>query len=93
MSEPWRVRLAASAEADLLDIAAWTAEHFGSRQAALYIETVTQAIEALHEGPDTLGAKARDDIAPGICILHVARQGRKGCHFVMFRPRGGSSRC
>lgn len=35
MSEPWRVRLAASAEADLLDIAAWTAEHFGFRQSAV----------------------------------------------------------
>lgn len=57
MSEPWRVRLAASAEADLLDIAAWTAEHFGSRQAALYIETVTQAIEALHEGPTSWGSR------------------------------------
>lgn len=89
MSEPWRVRLAASAEADLLDIATWTAEHFGSRQAAFYIETVTEAIEALHEGPDILGAKARDDIAPGIRTLHVARQGRKGRHFVMFRVAPG----
>lgn len=43
MSEPWRVRLAACAEADLLDI------------------------------------------APGIRTLHVARQGRKGRHLVMFR--------
>ncbi|MDI6750590.1 MAG: type II toxin-antitoxin system RelE/ParE family toxin [Rhodocyclaceae bacterium] len=85
MSEPWRVRLAASAEADLLGIAAWTAEHFGARQAAYYVDTVTEAIEALHEGPDILGTKARDDIAPGIRTLHVARQGRKGRHFVVFR--------
>ncbi|TDQ37906.1 type II toxin-antitoxin system RelE/ParE family toxin [Tepidicella xavieri] len=89
MSEPWRVRLAASAEADLLDIAAWTAERFGSRQAGYYVDTVTQAIEALREGPDILGAKARDDIAPGIRTLHVARQGRKGRHFVMFRVAPG----
>ncbi|MEW6692080.1 MAG: hypothetical protein AB1340_04535 [Pseudomonadota bacterium] len=46
---------------------------------------MTQAIEALHEGPDILGTKARDDIAPGIRTLHVARQGRKGRHFLMFR--------
>ncbi|MFN3752360.1 MAG: type II toxin-antitoxin system RelE/ParE family toxin [Thiobacillus sp.] len=89
MSDAWRVRLAAQAEKDLLDIAAWTAERFGSRQAAHYAETVTQAIEALHDGPDILGAKARDDIAPGIRTLHVARQGRKGRHFVMFRVAQG----
>lgn len=89
MSKPWRVRLAASDEADLLDIAAWTVEHFGSQQAAYYAETVTQAIEALHDGPEILGAKARDDIAPGIRTLHVARRGRKGRHFVMFRVAQG----
>lgn len=89
MSQPWRVRLAARAEADLLDIAVWTAEHFGSRQAAYYVETLTQAIEALHEGPDIPGVKARDDIAPGIRTLHVARRGRKGRHFVMLRVAEG----
>ncbi len=89
MSAPWRVRLTASAEADLLDIAAWTAEHFGPRQAAFYMETLTQAVEALHEGPDILGARARDEIAPGIRTLHVARQGRRGRHFVLFRVAPG----
>ena len=42
-------------------------------------------IEALTDGPEVLGAKAREDIAPGICTLHVARQGRKGRYFVIFR--------
>ncbi len=31
------------------------------------------------------GAKPRDDIAKGLLTLHVARRGRKGRHFVMFR--------
>ncbi|MEW5892314.1 MAG: type II toxin-antitoxin system RelE/ParE family toxin [Pseudomonadota bacterium] len=50
---------------------------------------MTQAIEALHDGPDILGAKAKDDIAPGIRTLHVSRQGRKGRHFVIFRVAQG----
>lgn len=89
MSLVWHVRLADRAELDLLDIATWTAENFGSRQAEYYVETVTLAIEALHDGPETLGAKARDDIGPGIRALHVARQGRKGRHFVVFKEAEG----
>jgi toxin ParE1/3/4 len=42
-------------------------------------------LEALAGGPNVIGAKARDDIGKGILTLHVARQGRKGRHFVVFR--------
>lgn len=89
MSKPWCVRLTASAEADLLDITVWTVEHFGFSQAACYIDTLTDAIAALHGGPDIPGARARDEIAPGIRTLHVARQGRKGRHFILFRVAHG----
>jgi toxin ParE1/3/4 len=34
------------------------------------------------------GAKPRDDIAPGLRSLHVARSGRKGRHIIIFRARG-----
>lgn len=43
------------------------------------------AIEALHDGPAILGSREREDIRPGIRTLHVARQGRKGRHFVIFK--------
>jgi toxin ParE1/3/4 len=90
MSLVWHVRLAEQAELDLLDIAIWTAENFGPRQAESYVETVTLALEALHDGPKILGAKARDDdIGPGICTLHVAREGRKGRHLVVFKEAEG----
>ena len=81
MSKSWQLRLADQAELDLQDIAVWTAQNFGPRQADDYIETVTQAIEALYDGPAILGARERDDIGPGIRTLHVARFGRKGRHF------------
>lgn len=86
MSLAWRVRLAARAERDLIDIAQWTREHFGARQAGIYLETVFLALEALTQGPQTIGAKARDEIGPGIRTLHIARGGRKGRHFIAFRP-------
>ena len=84
MSVVWNVRLAAQAELDFFEIITWTIENFGERQAETYAETLTLAIEALHDGPEQLGAKARDDIGPSIRTLHVARQGRSGRHFVVF---------
>lgn len=81
----WHVRLADQAELDLIDITIWTAENFGSRQADVYAETITLAIEALHDGPKIPGVKEREDIGPGIRTLHVARHGQKGRHFVVFK--------
>jgi toxin ParE1/3/4 len=89
MSLVWAVRLAAQAEKDFSDIVTWTVETFGRRQAEAYTETLTLALEALHNGPELLGSKARHDIEPGIRTLHIARQGRKGRHFVVFRETQG----
>ncbi|HEY7804348.1 MAG TPA: type II toxin-antitoxin system RelE/ParE family toxin [Orrella sp.] len=85
MSVVWKVLLADQAELDLLEITIWTAENFGRRQADVYAETITLAIEALHNGPDILGVDEREEIGPDIRTLHVARNGRKGRHFVVFR--------
>lgn len=82
---PWEVILTDAAEADFQAIIEWTLEHFGEIQAQAYSETLSAAIEALMEGPDIVGAKLREDIAKGVHALHVARQGRRGSHFLMFR--------
>ena len=74
MSQAWQVRLAEQAELDFLDIATWTTQHFGQAQAELYVETILLAMEALHDGPDPLGAKARDDIGPGILCQDSAEK-------------------
>jgi toxin ParE1/3/4 len=84
-SRSWPVRLAAAAEVDFHNILLWTAERFGAAQARVYAETLSMALEALAAGPTVSGAKARDDIARGVFTLHVARRGRKGRHFVVFR--------
>lgn len=85
MSLAWRVRLAERAEEDLLGITLWTGENFSAQQAEIYVETLSHAIEALHDGPEVLGVTVRDDLGLGVRTLHVARQGRKGRHFVVFR--------
>lgn len=85
MSLSWHVRLADQAKLDLLGITIWTGENFGDHQADFCAETITRAIEALLDGPDIPGVQVRDDLGPGIRTVHVAGQGRKGRHFVVFR--------
>ena len=88
MKRVWVVRLSYQAEQDYVEILQWTTKTFGESQVSTYAETIALAIEALEGGPDILGARAREDIQPGIRTLHVARQGRAGRHFVVFRAAG-----
>lgn len=85
MSSEWVVRLSDQAESDLIEIIDWTSRTFGPRQADEYTETVTSAIEKLYSGPEPLGSKIRNDIRPGIRVLHVAHRGRTGRHFLVYR--------
>ena len=91
MSTLWRVRLASRAEQDFLEIVQWSAVNFGQQQAVAFAETLSLAISALAEGPEVLGAKRRDEIGNGVLTLHVARQGRKGRQFVVFRIGGANT--
>jgi len=81
----WTVHLAAAAEADFEEILRWTVDRFGDAQARTYAETVSAALNDLAAGPTVVGAEKRDDILKGIFTLHVARKGRKGRHFILFR--------
>jgi toxin ParE1/3/4 len=88
MTRAWKVRLGRQAEQDYAEILRWTTRTFGEAQARIYAQTISIAIQALTNGPEILGCKVRDEIAPGIRTLHVARMGRKGRHFVVFRVGG-----
>ena len=81
----WRVRLGAAAELDFANIIKWTTENFGQRQSRVYRDVLIHAIGDLGDGPDIAGSKARDEIMSGLRTLHVARQGRRGSHFLMYR--------
>jgi plasmid stabilization system protein ParE len=66
MNRSWQVRLARQAELDLVEVSKWTAHNFGALHAEYYAETVSMAIEALNDGPEILGSKARDEIGQGL---------------------------
>ena len=84
----WTVRLSAAAEADLRQILRWTVDNFGSAQARAYADTLSSALKALNAGPAIMGVKERPEIGADIRTLHVARNGRKGRHFIIFRSAG-----
>ena len=81
----WTVRLTAAAEADFEEILRWTVDQFGEAQTRIYADTISAALNDLTAGPTMVGAKKRGDILKGLFTFHVARMGRKGRHFVMFR--------
>jgi toxin ParE1/3/4 len=81
----WRVRFGAAAEVDFANILKWTTENFGARQSRVYRDTLVQAIGELADGPNVAGSRAREEIMAGLRTLHVARRGRRGSHFLMYR--------
>ncbi len=85
----WRARLSEKAEQDLIDITRWTARKFGARQAVTYRGIILSALMELRLGPAIPGSKKRDEIGPGLHTLSVARRGRRGSHFLLYRPREG----
>ena len=89
MKPRWTVRLTSSAERDFTQIVAYTAREFGARQAQTYLRTLSAALEAPSGGPAIAGVARRNDIGPGLMSMHVARLGRKGRHFVIFREQCG----
>ena len=54
MSKVWKIRLGRQAELDYTEILSWTTKHFGTAQAQTYSETVSQAIQALMDGAQTI---------------------------------------
>jgi toxin ParE1/3/4 len=87
----WRVRLGAAAEVDFANILKWTTQNFGARQSRVYRNALVQAIGELADGPDAIGSKARNEIMAGLRTLHIARRGRRGNHFLMYRAAPNST--
>ena len=87
----WIVHRVDAVDIDYSNILRRSSQDFGAIQAEIYAETITLAIEALAvDGTAAIGAKERKEIGVGIFTLHVARLGRKGSHFLVFRLIDGN---
>lgn len=80
----WQPRLTDKAERDLKDIVRWTRETFGNQQASIYREVVLKAMRVLENGPEPIGSRPREDLSPGLRMLHVTRGSARGRHFLLF---------
>lgn len=81
----WTTRLSAAARNDFDEIVDWTVDQFGSAQATAYAQALAALISELDAGPSQAGVKERPELGKGMFTLHIARRGRKGRHFVVFR--------
>jgi toxin ParE1/3/4 len=81
----WGVNLSAAAELDFANILDWTTDNFGVQQSQIYRGALVQTIKELAAGPDVVGSKALDEIVRGLRTLHIARRGRRGSHFLIYR--------
>ena len=81
----WDIRLGAEAKKDFTRILEYTSDIFGQRQSDIYKTLIQESLAALMAGPSAPGSVARDEIRPGLRSLHVARRGRHGRHFIIYR--------
>jgi toxin ParE1/3/4 len=81
----WTVRLTNHAAQDVEDILEWTFQQFGARQLEIYADAINDALEVLTVGPTAAGLHWHPELGEAVATLHVARQGRKGRHLLVFR--------
>ena len=81
----WTLEISSTALKDYQDILAWTLARFGRQQARIYSQVIDSAFQDLQQGPDVAGVRWRPELGGGIASLHVARNGHKGRHVVIFR--------
>ncbi len=86
----WAVRLAVPAAQDFAEIIQWSRERFGPAQADRYRQWLRAAIEELEAGPSHALSRSREDIGPGLRVLHAARKGKPARHFLLYRQSGES---
>lgn len=79
-----KIVLSREAETDLANIATWTAENYGKKQAEIYIDAILDTIDELSVG-EPVRSKPRDEIAIGIRTLHMTKRGRRGRHLLVYK--------
>lgn len=79
-----KIVLSRLAENDFANIAAWTAENHGQKQAEIYVDALLDTIDELSSG-EPIQSKARDEIAIGLRTFHMRKRGRRGRHLLVYK--------
>jgi toxin ParE1/3/4 len=67
-----RIVLAPAAEEDIVNILAWSHEHFGEQARLGYEALLTQAIVDIAENPERVGSLPREELAVGARTYHLS---------------------
>lgn len=73
-------RLTERAVVDLVDIAEYTTQQWGSAQALRYAATLEATLEKLGQNPSIAGSRTRYDLGQGVRSMMVQS------HLVLYRP-------
>ncbi len=94
-----RYRLSAAAQADVVEILAWTQQQFGENARLRYEALVVAALRDIAEQPDRAGSLLRPELGTGVRSWHLrlsrdrARTAsgavRWPRHFLIYRPEPG----
>jgi toxin ParE1/3/4 len=92
-----RYRLSAAAQADVVDILAWTQEQFGEAARLRYQALIVAALRDIAAQPDRPGSLDRPELGIGVRSWHLRssrdRAGaglvRRPRHFVIYRMQRG----
>ena len=77
--KPWQ--LTSQAYASMVEIGEWTKDHFGDRQADVYLEAMIAQCEAVSEGTAIMQSCG---VVVGQDLLDDLRFTRSGQHFIVF---------
>ncbi|CZT34467.1 type II toxin-antitoxin system RelE/ParE family toxin [Rhizobium sp. 9140] len=91
-------RLSATAEADIVDILAWTHDHFGTPARLRYERLILTALRNVAVDPDRPGSVKRPELGHGVSSYHLRHcrdqarleNGivRRPRHLLLYRPEG-----
>lgn len=94
-----RYVLTKAADADIVDILAWTRQEFGSAAARRYSELIVTALRDAAETADGIGSHPREDLGDGDLFVWHLRDSRNRAtgpnvrsarHFIVYRVDDGA---
>ncbi len=83
------LRLSATAREDIVDLLAWTTEHFGEQARLRYERLIVTALRDLAEDPERVGSIDRAELGLHVRIYHLrnSRDWARNENGIVRRPR------
>src|SRR5689334_25334496 len=81
----YTLRISDRAVRDIEEALAYTLDQFGARKQAAYAKLIQNALGDIVADPTCAPAKQRPELHPHARTFHIARRGKPGRHFFLYR--------